>query len=222
VVLAVLPAVPETLVDGGAGAVRRAIPTVRSTRFRSVVAPMAPWTFAAPVVAFALLPSVVGADRASAGIALTAGITTLCALAGVLAQPLARRLDAAAGGHRAATAGLLVMVVGMAMAALTAGEHQDWLLVPSAIVLGVAYGLCLVAGLVEVQRLAPPHALAGLTAIFYAFTYLGFAAPFVLALAAHLASYTILLAIMAALALATTAYVTLQTARHGEPARELR
>jgi MFS family permease len=212
-VLTVLPAVPETLTDGAAGAVRRAIPPIRSRRFRGVVAPMAPWVFAAPAIAFALLPSVVGADRAAAGIALTAGITTLCSVAGVVAQPLARRLDAGTGGHRAARVGLLVVVAGMAVAALAAGEHQDWLLVPSAIVLGSAYGLCLVAGLVEVQRLAPPRALAGLTAIFYAFTYLGFAAPFLLALAAHLASYAVLFAIMAALALATAGYVTLRTAQ---------
>ena len=161
------------------------MPSARSGRFRGTVAPMAPWIFVAPGVAFALLPSIVGADRAPEGIALTATITTLCAVAGVIAQPLARRLDAGATTNRAATIGLLVMVAGLALAALTAGEHQDWLLVPSAIVLGGAYGLCLVAGLVEVQRLAPPNALAGLTAIYYALSYLGFAAPFVLALAAR-------------------------------------
>ena len=68
---------------------------------------------------------------------------------------------------------------------------------PSAIVLGMGYGLCLVAGLVEVQRLAHPEALAGLTAIYYVLTYIGFAVPFVLALAAHLTGYATLLLITA-------------------------
>jgi hypothetical protein len=79
----------------------------------------------------------------------------------------------------------------------------------------MGYGLCLVAGLVEVQRLAHPEALAGLTAIYYVLTYLGFAAPYVLALAAGLTSYTTLLLITAGLALLTAVWVRLQ----GRPAR---
>jgi MFS family permease len=70
--------------------------------------------FAAPAVAFALLPSVVGAAHATDGIALTEVVAMLAAMAGVLIQPLARRLDAHAAGNRAATVGLAVMVVGMA------------------------------------------------------------------------------------------------------------
>ena len=58
----------------GRGAVRLSIPGARHPRFRRVVAPMAPWVFAVPAVAFALLPSVVGASRATDGIALTAAI----------------------------------------------------------------------------------------------------------------------------------------------------
>jgi hypothetical protein len=79
--------------------------------------------------------------------------------------------------------------------------------VPCAIVLGCAYGLSLVAGLVEVQRLAGEDGLARLTAVFYAFTYLGFAAPYLLALGAHVAGYALLLALAAVLALATAALV---------------
>ena len=188
-VLVLLRGVPETVAASG----RR--PTLvpaglGSHRFRRVVAPMAPWAFAAPAVAFALLPSVVGAARHTDGIALTAGITALCALSGVLVQPFARRLDAA--GRPVSTAGL-------------AGDV--WMLAPSAIALGAAYGLCLVAGLVEVQRLADPRSLAGLTAVFYALTYLGFAAPYALALATTAAGYPTLLAATAALALATAVVV---------------
>ncbi len=216
VVLLLLSKAPETVARGAGRTVRWAVPGIRSARFRWVVAPMAPWVFAAPAIAFALLPSVIGADRAIDGIALVAAITTLTAVAGVLIQPLARRLESGAASNRAGITGLLVLAGGLALAAVTAQTQQDWLLVPCAVVLGCAYGLCLVAGLIEVQRIADEHALARLTAAYYALTYLGFATPYLLALAAHLASYTLLLLIAAALALATTGLVARRSARHPE------
>jgi predicted MFS family arabinose efflux permease len=208
-VLVLLPTAPETVArsQGRPHGVPRSPRGLRSARFRTVVAPMAPWVFAAPVIGFALLPKVVGADQAADGIALTATITMLTALAGVLIQPLARRLDTPRG-NRTATAGLSVLTAGLVLAAVTALERQLWMLVPSSIVLGCAYGLCLVAGLVEIQRLADQRDLATLTAAYYTLAYLGFAAPYLLALAARLASYPTLLTIAAALALGTTALVT--------------
>ncbi len=106
-----------------------------------------------------------------------------------------------------------MLVGGLALGAVTAGARDTWMLVPCAIVLGSAYGLCLVAGLVEIQRLADQGALARLTAAYYALTYLGFAAPYLLALGSHLASYSILLAITAALAMSTAAHVTRRASR---------
>jgi hypothetical protein len=44
----------------------------------------------------------------------------------------------------------------------------------------------------EVQRLADAGTFAGLTAAYYALTYVGYAAPCVVSLAAHVASYTAL------------------------------
>ena len=64
----------------------------------------------------------------------------------------------------------------------------------AAALLGLGYGICIVAGLVEVQAMADPHSLAGLTGIYYSLTYLGFALPVILAELAHLASYQYLLA----------------------------
>jgi Major Facilitator Superfamily len=214
-VLLLLRAAPETVADGPRLTVRLLPAGVRSARFRGVVRPMAPWVFAAPAIAFALLPSVVGAERAADGIALTATVTAVCAVAGVLVQPLARRLDADAQSGRAATLGLLVLAAGLALGAVTAQADETWLLLPCAIVLGSAYGLCLVAGLVEIQRLADHRALAGLTAVYYALTYLGFAAPFLLALAANLASYPVLLTITAALAAGTATLVAHRSAELG-------
>ena len=177
------------------------------------MAPTAPWVFAAPAVAFALLPSVVGAARAADGTAVVAGVTALCALAGVAVQPLARRLDARGKASRAAPVGLIVLTAGLALSAATAALDRLWLLLPCAVVLGAAYGLCLVAGLVQVQRLAPADGLARLTAVFYALTYLGFAAPYVLAFGARLAGYPPLLSVTAGLVLLTAGAVHLAAGR---------
>jgi Major Facilitator Superfamily len=208
VVWVLLRRAPETVTAGRRRVPRLSTPGLRSRRFRTVVAPMAPWVFAAPAIAFALLPSLAGAGQAANGIALTAAIAALCALAGILVQPLARRLDLRPGRNRAAAAGLLVLAAGLVLGAVTAHAREVWLLVPSAIVLGGAYGMCLVAGLVEVQRLAGSNGAAGLTAIYYALTYLGFAAPYLIVLGTHLASYTVLLAVAALLALGTAALIT--------------
>jgi MFS family permease len=216
-VLVLLRDAPETVARTTRPALRLSAPGIGSTRFRTVVAPMAPWVFAAPAIAFALLPSVVAADRLADGIALGAAITALTALSGVLIQPFARRLDRHAGDNRAALAGLLVLAGGLALGAVTAQAQQPWLLVPCAIVLGCAYGLCLVAGLIEAQQLANEAALARLTAAYYALTYLGFAAPFLFALAAHVAGYPLLLIIASATALATAAGVTHRSSRLARP-----
>jgi MFS family permease len=123
VVLVLVPAAPETVLRGGGGTITRALPSLRHPRFLKVVAPMAPWVFAAPAVAFALLPSVVGAAHATDGIALTAVVAMVAAMAGVLIQPVARRLDANAAGNRAATLGLAAMVAGLTLGAYTAHAH---------------------------------------------------------------------------------------------------
>ena len=59
--------------------------------------------------------------------------------------------------------------------------------------LGAGYGVCLVGGLLEVQRIAGPDELAGLNAVFYALTYVGFGLPIVLAELARFTSFTVLL-----------------------------
>jgi hypothetical protein len=210
-VLAAASAAPETVPATPGRRLRLSVPGVRHPRFRRHVGPMAPWVFAAPAVAFALLPSVVGANHATDGVALTAAITALVALAGVLIQPVARRLEARAGGVNAGTVGLGVVCAGLVLSAGAAQAGQIWMLVPCGLVLGAAYGLILVAGLLEVQRLAQEGGLAGLTAAFYVLTYLGFAAPYLLALASHAVGYPLLLTVTAALAAVTAMLVQRNT-----------
>ncbi len=218
VVLANLRAVPETLRAASRDGMTVGLPPESMRRFRRLVVPMAPWVFAAPAIAFALLPSIVGAGHAEDGVALTAAVTSLTALAGVLIQPVARRLEDGARDQAASMLGLLVLAAGLALGALAAAVHETWLLVPCSLVLGSAYGLCLVAGLLEVQRLAPERALGVLTAGYYAITYMGFAAPYLMTLASGATSYAVLLLIASGLAVLTAGVV-----RHGaQPQSERR
>jgi hypothetical protein len=149
--------------------------------FARVVAPLAPWVFGAPSVALAVLPGVVMPSIGRLA-TLFAGVTAGVTLgAGVLVQPSARRL-----GSRSPLAvagvGLLAIAAGMALSAVVAVTQSPALVLFTALVLGSGYGLCLVFGLTEVAMIADRDELASLTAVFYALTYVGFAAPYVIAL----------------------------------------
>ncbi|MEA2178514.1 MAG: hypothetical protein QOG77_1811 [Solirubrobacteraceae bacterium] len=215
VVLGLLRAAPaddRSAWSAAPGAFRARL-TIRSDpRFRGLVVPLAPWAFAAPVIAFALLPAVTGVGQREHGLILAAAITAITALTGAAVQPVARRLGLAP--VVLACTGLVALAAGLGLGVATLEGHGDWLLVPTGLVLGCAYGLCLVAGLIEVQRLATPAELARATSVYYALTYLGFAAPWLLTRAHAVASYPTLLTLVAGLALATAATVAVQNARH--------
>jgi hypothetical protein len=219
--MVLMVAVLAVLWPNVAPAAMQSVPAAASTRvgifgrprFRRVVVPLAPWVFAAPTIAFALLPDVIGVADHRDGIVLAAAITALTALAGVLIQPLARRLDSS-GPATSGVVGLLVLAAGLGLGMAAVASDRAWVLVPCGLVLGSAYGLCLVAGLTEVQRLATAAELARATSVYYALTYLGFTAPYALTSASALTSYTILLAAAALLALATAATIAVQSARY--------
>jgi predicted MFS family arabinose efflux permease len=178
---------------------RLSLADLRSRRFVLVVLPLAPWVFGSAAIALAYLPGLV-----TNSLAFTAVVTMLTALAGIVVQPLARRI-----GSTALIAGALgVVAVGIVVGALAADRDSSILVVAAVVVLGAGYGLCQVCGLQEITRLAPPGALAGLTAVYQAVSYLGFALPFVLAALARYFSATSLLLAVAALAAVTLAGTT--------------
>jgi len=86
-----------------------------------------------------------------------------------------------------------------------------------ALVLGLAYGLCLVAGLIEVQRLASPATLPTVVGLYYSVSYAGFALPVVLSSLAPTVGYPALLAALVgacAVTLATALLATRWTGRN--------
>ncbi len=137
----------------------------------------------------------------------SAVVTLLTAFAGIFAQPLARRLDRP-GRPLPLAAAMGLVVAGSLVAALAVAVTRPALVVAAALVLGAGYGCCQVYGLIEVQRLARPENLAGLTAVYQAISYVGFAAPFALAAVGRTVAPAVLLLVVAALAAVTLVWTT--------------
>jgi MFS family permease len=189
-----LPYVPQLLLAGGAlplaartaetaapgtGPWRLRIHGLGERRLLLVVLPLAPWVFASAALAMVYVPGLV-IDRVPGFAVVFGALVALCtAMAGVLVQPLARRLDRP-DRPRLLVAGLSVVTAGLLLEAGVAALRQPLLVLVAAALLGCGYGFCLVFGLAEVQRMARPAELAGMTSVFQAATYVGFAAPYAL------------------------------------------
>lgn len=180
------------------------IPSAYHRRFLFVVLPMAPWVFGCAGCAYAVLPSVMGDRTGDFGVAFS-GLLCLVALGcGLFIQQVGKRFDDVTSA-RATVIALGMTLPGMALAGLAAHLVSPWLALVAAAVLGLAYGMLLVSGLQEVQRIAGPQDLAGLTAVYYSITYLGFFIPAVLAIISTWLSYPVMFAggvILAGLSLA--------------------
>ena len=156
------------------------IPAAGHRRFMLVVLPVAPWVFGAAASAYAIIPALMSDRTSGAPIAFAALCCVLGLGAGFGIQSVGRRIDVP-GSSRGVVVALTTLVAGMIVAAMAAHLLTVWLSLVAATLLGCGYGMALIAGLLEVQRIAGPDDLAGLTAVFYSVTYLGFAVPAVLA-----------------------------------------
>lgn len=174
-----LPVRDVAAVSEGARRPLLSIPSVtRTRRFLTLVAPVAPWVFGCAAISIAFLPGEIGGSTSGA-VAFAGVLTGVTLGTGVFVQPLARRLDARRP-LLAGQVGLLATVAatGLGMVALSV-DHRGVLLL-AAPVFGLGYGCCLVSGLRETERLSPPDQRGATIAVFYALTYLGFAAPYAL------------------------------------------
>jgi len=165
---------------------------------------MAPWALTAPALAFVIGPALVPDQVAGFRVAFAAMAAVVTLAVGAAVQPFVPAITRASRG-RPGTVGLLLAVAGTGALAVDARLHSPTLAIAAAAVLGAAYGICLVAGLIEVQAMADPHSLAGLTGIFYSLTYLGFTLPVILAELASDATYGQLLVGVGAIGLAGAA-----------------
>lgn len=222
-VLALTPLVwrtPEAESTPPAGASAPARPqllpsTARSRHFLVAVALWAPWVFGCATTSFSALAPVAARglvpDVAYTG--LVAGVTMLT---GAVIQPaIGRYADRGTKPHPAVL-GLVTATIGMLLAILVAtlpGAAAAWVMLPVAVVLGAGYGILMVSGLRETQRLAPAHELGALTGIFYALTYVGFFAPWVIALVAPHIGYVAVFGFGAAVTLLSLLLVSLTQRR---------
>jgi MFS family permease len=137
--------------------------------------PMALWVFSCATVAMVTMaermqyrfdgpwiPSV------AAGVTLTAGITI---------QMAARRGD---WGPWSGVTGALTAAAGFGVVAIAGATPSLAVFLLVAGMLGVAYGLCLRQGLIDIETLTPTRLRGALTGVFYAITYLGFGLPVLL------------------------------------------
>lgn len=155
------------------------IPAVRHPRFLRVAVPIALWLFTANATAYAVLPTLLLPRVQQAPIAFSALVTMVTLGCGFAIQSVARRIDRP-GTARAGVLALILLTLGMVLAAWTAATLSIWVTLLTAVVLGSGYGIGLVAGLQQIERIAGPGDLAGLNAVFYSVSYLGFGVPAVL------------------------------------------
>ena len=153
---------------------------VRTWRFWLAVAPASPIVFGSVSLAIVVLPEdVTNARTLSAGFA---GLMTALAFsAGVSIQPLARRLGNPLAGI---VAGLCCAAAGAGVGVAAVAGADRVLAGVSAVLLGLAYGLCLVSGLRQAEQTVRGTGSAqrgAAVACYYALAYLGFAAPYLAA-----------------------------------------
>jgi MFS family permease len=179
---------------------------VRTRRFWLAVAPGSPLVFGSVALAIVVLPEEVTSARTlSAGFAGL--MTALSFAAGVAVQPFARRLPDMLAG---AVAGLGCAAAGAAVGIAAVASADRVLAGAAAVLLGLAYGLCLVSGLRQAEHMAAPDERGAVIACYYALAYLGFAVPYLAAglgaLAGRSGAFFALTVIIAALALWTAGY----------------
>jgi hypothetical protein len=173
----------ERTARGAAAAGRRLPAALRGRPFWLGVAPAAPFVFGCASLAIVVLPEEVTSARTlSAGYAGL--MTALAFAAGIGVQQAARGLAARrplaglVAGLVCAAAGAAVSAVAVSAAAHGPGQLLAGL---AAVLLGLGYGLCLVSGLHQAERLTGPDDRGTVLAAYYVLAYLGFAAPYAVA-----------------------------------------
>jgi len=143
----------------------------------TVLAPLAVCVYAFPTVVVSAVPLLVETDAPP--VLLTGVLAGLTLGFGTVAAPLQRRLCS----WTALTA-VLLGVAGYLTAAAGASSGSPVLLLLSSLLLGSGGGLALASGLGLTARLARPGRRGALSSVFLGCAYVGFGAPYVVAVAA--------------------------------------
>jgi hypothetical protein len=196
-------------------------PALRTRTFWLGTAPGAPFVFGSVSLAIVVLPEeVTSPSTLSAGYAGL--MTALAFTAGLGVQPAVRRL-AARRPEAGVSAGLAATATGAAVSVAAvsvtvtgaggtgaggtgAGGTGQVLAGIAAVLLGLAYGLCLVSGLHQAEDLAGRGDRGSVLAAYYGIAYLGFGAPYAVdglnALLGRPGAFALIAAVAAVLAVA--------------------
>ncbi|KQS00835.1 MFS transporter [Williamsia sp. Leaf354] len=192
---------------------RLTVPSMRHRRFLRVVLVCGPWLFAACALAYGYLPVLLADATGGLGLAYATLLSVVALTSGALIQPVATRIDSPSSA-RGIVVSMATLAVGLVVMIAAVETSQVVIGLVAAVVFGVGFGIGLVSGLREVQRIAPASDLARLTGIFYAVAYLGFVVPTILAALTPPFTTLFLLGVLLAALVVSTAVVVASYRRH--------
>ncbi|MEO6598434.1 MAG: MFS transporter [Polyangiaceae bacterium] len=141
--------------------------------------PSAPWAFGFPAVAMVVLP-VLMRSLVARPVLYSAFLVAITLFTGVLVQPLTAHL-----GRRGDLLGIGLGTLGIGLGAYAVSVRAPSLVYAVAPLVGAGYGLVMTTGLRQASERAPQATRGTVVGIYYVLTYLGFALPFVHAVAAQ-------------------------------------
>ncbi|HSZ39003.1 MAG TPA: MFS transporter [Trebonia sp.] len=189
------------------------IPSAGHRRFVRVIAIAAPWLFASAGIGYGYLPTQLRGATGAWGLVFATAATVVALGMSSAIQPVAKRLHSLKSA-RGLAAGVLIIAAGIAVVVLAISAQSVWIGLAANVVIGVGLGITLVSGLLEVQRIATPADLAGLTGVFYALAYVGFLAPTAIAAIAGAVPVTTILWAVVALAVLSWVLILTASRRH--------
>lgn len=168
--------------------------------------PMGLWVFGSMTSAIVVLSGRVGQHFESS--AFLPGVAAVVAFgSGLVIQALGRRF---AFGPSSGVVGAVCSAVGMSVAAVGGAAPSVAMFVVASMFLGLAYGLCLREGLLDVETFSPPEKRGAVIGIYYVATYIGFGYPPLIEWLAGYVGPSLPYWVLAALALCSAVIRTVQ------------
>jgi hypothetical protein len=186
---------PERGTPRGGAAGPRLAWRLDGTAYFVQVALLAPWVYGFPSVATVTLAGVFPLGPAAP--AWIGGVAALTLFTGAFVPRIAALRDA---GPRA---GMLAGLGGLGVGLFAVGADAPWALVPAGVLLGSGHGLVLASCLRWLAGHVPADSRGAAVGVTYAVAYLGFGAPYLLAVAERQVGIVAALAGAAALAAAS-------------------
>ena len=168
--------------------------------------PMGLWVFASMTSAIVVLSGRVGQHFESS--AFLPGVAAVTAFgSGLVIQSLGRRFEF---GPSSGVVGAVCSAVGFSLAAIGGAAPSMAMFVVASVFLGLAYGLCLREGLLDVETFSPPEKRGAVIGVYYVATYIGFGYPPLIEWLAGFVGPSLPYWVLAGLALCSAAIRTVQ------------